>query len=87
MCVLKKFLALINVRVTISAVYQSAVASLQKSHQIGRALFSCRVHKFNRFNKLAERCLLVTESQIYKLDAATFKPLKKPTMITEVSAP
>ncbi|KAJ0176857.1 hypothetical protein K1T71_008036 [Dendrolimus kikuchii] len=69
-----------------AAVYQSQVASLQKSHQISRPLFSCRVHKFNRFNKMAERCLLVTESAVLKLDANTFKPLKKPTPITDIGA-
>ncbi|KAJ8731654.1 hypothetical protein PYW07_004818 [Mythimna separata] len=68
-----------------AAVYQSQIASLQKTQQLGRALFSCRMHKFNRYNKLAERCLLITESAIYKLDANSFKPLKKPTAITEVS--
>ncbi|XP_072948862.1 unconventional myosin ID [Epargyreus clarus] len=69
-----------------AANYQSVIAGLQKSQHIGRALFSCRVHKFNRYNKLAERCLLVTDSALYKLDANTFKPLKKPTPITEVGA-
>ncbi|XP_063364124.1 unconventional myosin ID [Cydia amplana] len=69
-----------------AAVYRSALASLQKSQQAGAALFSCRVHKFNRHNKLAERCLLITDHSIYKLDANTFKVLKKPTPITEVGA-
>ncbi|XP_068633195.1 unconventional myosin ID [Battus philenor] len=69
-----------------AAVYKSAMASLQKSQNIGRPLFSCRVHKFNRYNKLAERCLLVTDSAICKLDANSFKLLKKPTPITEVGA-
>ncbi|XP_063384336.1 unconventional myosin ID [Cydia fagiglandana] len=69
-----------------AAVYRSALASLQKAQQAGAALFSCRVHKFNRYNKLAERCLLVTDHSIYKLDANTFKVLKKPTPITEVGA-
>ncbi|CAH1638015.1 unnamed protein product [Spodoptera littoralis] len=69
-----------------SATYQSQLSSLQRSQQVGRAMFSCRVHKFNRYNKLAERCLLVTDSHIFKLDANTFKPLKKPTAITEVGA-
>ncbi|XP_028172664.1 unconventional myosin ID [Ostrinia furnacalis] len=68
------------------ALYKSALTTLQKSQQCGRALFSCRVHKFNRFNKLAERCLLVTETAVFKLDANTFKPLKKPTPITEIGA-
>ncbi|KAI5639115.1 myosin head (motor domain) domain-containing protein [Phthorimaea operculella] len=69
-----------------SALYKAQVSSLQKSQQIGRPLFSCKIHKFNRYNKLAERCLLVTESAVFKLDSNTFKPLKKPTPITEIGA-
>ncbi|KPI99338.1 Myosin-IA [Papilio xuthus] len=69
-----------------AAVYRSALAHLQKSHQVGRAVFSCRVHKFNRHNKLAARALLVTDTALCKLDANTFKLLKKPTPITEVGA-
>ncbi|CAB3236517.1 unnamed protein product [Arctia plantaginis] len=69
-----------------AAIYRSQFAALQKSQKIGRPLFSCKIHKFNRYNKLAERCLLVTDSLIFKLDANTFKPLKKPTPITEVGA-
>ncbi|CAK1554544.1 unnamed protein product [Leptosia nina] len=69
-----------------ASVYRSALASLQKSQNIGKPLFSCRVHKFNRYNKLAERCLLITSSAIWKLDANSFKLLKKPTPIAEVGA-
>ncbi|XP_050350879.1 unconventional myosin ID [Nymphalis io] len=69
-----------------AATYRSAMSNLQRSQNIGKALFSCKIHKFNRYNKLAERCLLITESAIYKLDANSFKPLKKPTPITEVGA-
>ncbi|CAG9786505.1 unnamed protein product [Diatraea saccharalis] len=66
------------------ALYKSTMVTLQKTQQIGKPVFSCRVHKFNRHNKLAERCLLVTESFICKLDANTFKPLKKPIPIAEI---
>lgn len=58
--------------------------SLQKSHNLGSVVFSCRVHKFNRHNKMAARCLLLTTSAVCKLDASTFKLLKKPTPISEV---
>lgn len=64
--------------------YKSTMANLHRSQNIGKALFSCKIHKFNRYNKLAERCILITETSIYKLDASSFKPLKKPTPITEV---
>ncbi|XP_059045714.1 unconventional myosin ID-like [Achroia grisella] len=69
-----------------SALYKASIANLQRSQHIGKPLFSCKVHKFNRYNKLAERCLLITETAIYKLDANTFKVLKKPTSIAEVGA-
>ncbi|KAM3962652.1 LOW QUALITY PROTEIN: unconventional myosin ID [Aphomia sociella] len=69
-----------------SALYKAAIANLQRTQHIGKPLFSCKVHKFNRYNKLAERCLLITDSSIYKLDSNTFKVLKKPTPIAEVGA-
>ncbi|CAH2048321.1 unnamed protein product, partial [Iphiclides podalirius] len=69
-----------------AAVYRTALSGLQRSQHLGRAVFSCRVHKFNRYNKLAARCLLVTDTAICKLDSGTFKLLKKPTPITEVGA-
>ncbi|XP_048478369.1 unconventional myosin-Id isoform X2 [Plutella xylostella] len=67
------------------ATYRAALSSLQRTHNIV-PLFSCRVHKFNKHNKLAARCVLVTDSLLYKLDDVTFKPLKKPTEITEIGA-
>ncbi|XP_032517084.2 unconventional myosin ID [Danaus plexippus] len=67
-----------------SSSYLSCVSSLQRSQSLGKPLFSCRVFKFNRYNKMSERCLLVTDTSLYKLDASSFKPLKKPTPITEV---
>lgn len=69
-----------------AATYIAAIKHLQRSQDCGKALFSCKIHKFNKFNKGAERCLLVTDKYIFKLDSNTFKPLKKPTHITEVGS-
>ncbi|XP_060803099.1 unconventional myosin ID isoform X2 [Amyelois transitella] len=69
-----------------SALYKASISTLQRSPHFGKPLFSCRVHKFNRHNKMAERCLLITDNAIYKIDANTFKVLKKPTQISEVGA-
>ncbi|XP_028032793.1 myosin-IA [Bombyx mandarina] len=66
--------------------YRAQIASMQKAGQIDKPLFSCRIHKFNRYNKSSERCLLVTSTAIYKLDSNSFKPLKKPTYIKDVGA-
>ncbi|CAG4991853.1 unnamed protein product [Colias eurytheme] len=69
-----------------AALYKTSLTALQRSQSLGNAVFSCRVHKFNRHNKLAARCLLITNNAICKLDANTFKLLKKPTPIAEVGA-
>ncbi|XP_077292853.1 unconventional myosin ID [Arctopsyche grandis] len=58
--------------------------SLSTLRSTGRPLFACRMHKVNRFNKVSERCLLVTETSILKLDSRTFKPMKKPLHISEL---
>lgn len=68
--------------------YNHALSSYTKSlntlRSTGRPLFACRMHKVNRFNKVSERCLLVTETSILKLDPRNFKPMKKPLHISEV---
>ncbi|KOB69531.1 putative myosin IA [Operophtera brumata] len=65
------------------------IASLQTELQRNRNVIQHWPAPPRRLNvqliQLAERCLLVTESHVFKLDAATFKPLKKPTIITEVN--
>ena len=38
-------------------------------------MFSALVRKFNRNNKMAERAVVVTDTNIYKLDAKKFKCL------------
>jgi len=48
-------------------------------------MFSAFVRKVNRFRKVADRVLLVTDMSIYKLDATKFKAMKKPWPIREVS--
>lgn len=40
-------------------------------------LFSAFVTKFNKFNKCAERVLLVTDKLIFKLDTVKFKNMKE----------
>lgn len=47
-------------------------------------LFSSFIHKTNRFNKCADRAILITDWAIYKLDITNFKPMKKGMPIQEV---
>ncbi|XP_046875729.1 unconventional myosin-Ig isoform X1 [Hypomesus transpacificus] len=51
---------------------------LRARDQFSQVLFSGRCRKVNRFNKNTERCLLITDTHIYKLDQKKqFKVLKK----------
>lgn len=47
-------------------------------------LFSSFIHKTNRYNKCADRAILITDWAIYKLDITNFKPMKKGMPIQEV---
>lgn len=50
-------------------------------------LFSAFVKKVNRFNKMADRVIIVTDSAVYKLDGCKkkFRNLKKAVLIKDVS--
>jgi myosin-1 len=49
-----------------------------------QVLFSSYIQKTNRFNKCADRALLITDSDIYKLETKKFKPMRKGSPIQEV---
>lgn len=49
-----------------------------------QVLFSSYVMKTNRFNKPAERVLLISDLAIYKLDAHKFKTMRRGMPIQEV---
>lgn len=49
-----------------------------------QVLFSSFIHKMNRFNKCADRAILITDWAIYKLEITKFKPMKKGMPIQEV---
>lgn len=68
-----------------SALYNSSISSLRQSDKFNKVLFSSFVRKTNRFNKQADRALLVTDIYIYKLDSSKFKAMKKGTHISEVT--
>ena len=48
-------------------------------------MFSSFVKKTNKFNKCADRVLLISEYSIYKLDTTKFKSMKKAMPIEDVS--
>jgi len=54
---------------------------------IFQVLFSSFIKKTNRFNKSADRALLVTDAGFYKLDAKKLNLMKKVLKIQEVNKP
>lgn len=62
--------------------YVASVNNLRNSEgaaNFGAVLFSAFVRKFNRFNKSADRAIVITEQAVYKLDGcrAKFKNMKR----------
>lgn len=69
--------------------YNGSINNIKNTDQhFGRVLFSSFVLKFNRFNKTADRAIILTESAVYKLDGFKnkFKNLKRSIDVKEVSS-
>ncbi|GLV32974.1 Myosin 31DF [Carabus blaptoides fortunei] len=66
------------------ALFTMSVTNLRNSDHFKEILFSSYVRKFNRFNKCAERVIVITDQAIYKMDNCKFKSMKKGIMIEEV---
>ncbi|CAG9860573.1 unnamed protein product [Phyllotreta striolata] len=67
-------------------VYNEAVNNLKNSKHFNNILFSAFITKFNKFNKVAERVMLITEWSIFKLDTIKFKNMKECVHIKELSS-
>lgn len=66
--------------------FNDSVNNLRNSQHFGSVLFSSFVTKFNKFNKCAERVLLLTDQYIYKLDNLKFKNMKEGVAVGEITA-
>lgn len=66
-------------------VYNDAVNNLRNGQHFGKVLFSSFVTKFNKFNKCAERVILVTDQAVYKLDSLKFRNMKEGTNISDIT--
>lgn len=55
--------------------FENACRNLSKD-SFEKVLFSSYIRKINKFNKTADRVLVITNRNIYKLDMKTFKSLK-----------
>lgn len=66
------------------SLFVTSVNNLKNVDRFSVPLFSSFIRKTNRFHKMARRALLVTDTNIYKLDAHKFKSMKKGLLIQEV---
>ncbi|XP_076272228.1 unconventional myosin ID isoform X2 [Rhynchophorus ferrugineus] len=57
--------------------FNEAVNNLKNAKHLGHVLFSSYVTKFNKFNKVAERVMLVTDDFVFKLDSEKFRNMKE----------
>nr|XP_023024555.1 myosin-IA isoform X1 [Leptinotarsa decemlineata] len=58
-------------------VFNESVNNLRNTIHFNSVLFSSYVTKFNKFNKVAERIMLVTDQLIFKLDCEKFRNMKE----------
>ncbi|XP_008486472.1 myosin-IA-like [Diaphorina citri] len=67
-------------------IYNAAIENLKYSDQFNVVMFSAFVHKTNKFNRCADRALLVTDFAVYKLDSgAKFKAMKRGMSLQEMT--
>ncbi|XP_050497892.1 unconventional myosin ID isoform X1 [Diabrotica virgifera virgifera] len=66
-------------------VYNEAVNNLRNTKHFNNVLFSSFVTKFNKFNKVAERVMLVTDQYVFKLDTQKFRNMKEGVAIGELT--
>ncbi|XP_017774628.1 PREDICTED: myosin-IA [Nicrophorus vespilloides] len=67
------------------SIYNESVNNLRNTQHFKEVLFSSFVTKFNKFNKCAERVLLVTDKCIFKLDKDRFKNMKEGVELSAVT--
>lgn len=56
--------------------FNQSVNNIKNGQNFQSVLFSSFITKFNKFNKCAERVLLVTDQYVFKLDSTKFRNMK-----------
>lgn len=67
------------------ALFNMSVNNLKNTDLFKEILFSSYILKFNKYNKCAERVIVITDHSIYKMDNCKFKSMKQGIPIQEVS--
>lgn len=65
--------------------FNDAANNLKNSQHFNKVLFSSFVTKFNKFNKCAERVVLVTDQALFKLDCQKFKNMKEGVALKDLT--
>ncbi|XP_074106186.1 unconventional myosin ID [Cotesia typhae] len=66
-------------------IFNSSINNLKNTDHFKTVLFSAFIKKTNKFDKQADRVLVVTEHAIYKLESSKFKNMKKGIPIAEIT--
>ncbi|XP_011312006.1 myosin-IA [Fopius arisanus] len=66
-------------------IFNSSINNLKNSDHFKTVLFSAFIRKTNKFDKQADRVLVITEHAIYKMESSKFKTMKKGIPITEIT--
>lgn len=67
------------------SIFNDSVNNLKNTQHFSKVLFSSFVTKFNKFNKCAERVLLLTDKYIFKLDNLKFRNMKEGVALAELT--
>ncbi|CAH2302745.1 unconventional myosin-Id [Pelobates cultripes] len=68
-----------------SGSFISRANELQRKDKYMQVLFSCHVRKINRFNKVEDRAILVTDRHLYKMDPSKVYKVMSSTPLYNVS--
>ncbi|KAL7293199.1 hypothetical protein TKK_0013344 [Trichogramma kaykai] len=66
-------------------VFNTSMNNLKNADHFKQILFSAFIKKTNKFNKQADRVMVVTEQALYKLENTKFKNMKKVMNIAEIT--
>lgn len=68
-----------------AATYVDAIRNMRNKDGFKDIAFSTLVLKYNKCNKMCERAMVITDKHIYKLHSKTFKPLRSPIELHDVT--
>ncbi|XP_044731284.1 unconventional myosin ID [Chrysoperla carnea] len=68
-----------------ASIYIASVNNMKNTEHFKQILFSSFIKKFNKFNKCADRSILITDETIYKLDNLKFKSMKAGIKIADLT--